>query len=140
MLDIVTADGFVTANVAYELTTALKERIQFECRYSAQELYARLENSCALSRNICVFKEHHYASVASIVLTQYTMSTMLYIVTADGVVTANVAYELRTALKERLQFVCRDILHRNCMRDLRTALHSRATFVSFWYLLRNRHL
>ncbi len=89
---------------------------------------------------IKITHEHHYESVASIVLTQYTTYTMLDIVTADGFVTANVVYELRTALKERFQFVCRDILHRNYMRDLRTALHSRATFVSFCYLLRNRHL
>ncbi len=74
--------------------------------------------------------EHHYESVASIVLTQYTTYTMLHIVTADGFVTANVAYELTTALKERFQFVCRGILHRNYMRDLRTAVHSHATFVS----------
>jgi hypothetical protein len=62
---------------------------------------------------------------------------MMDSVNANGFVTANVAYELITALKERFQFVCRDILDRNLMRDLRTVMYSRATFVSFWYLLRN---
>ena len=88
---------------------------------------------------IKITQEHNYESVASIVLTWYTKYTMLDIVTANGFLTANVAYELRTALKERFQFVYRDIMHTNCMRDLRTALHSCATFVSFWFLLRNRH-
>ena len=46
--------------------------------------------------------EHNYESVASIVLTQYTTYTLWDIVNANGFVTANVAYELRTALKERL--------------------------------------
>ncbi len=89
---------------------------------------------------IKITHEHHYKSVASIVLTQYTTYTMLYIVTADGFVTANVAYELTTALKERFQFVCRGILHRNYMRDLRTAVHSHATFVSSRNTITNQWL
>ena len=89
---------------------------------------------------IKITPEHNYESVASIVLTWYTKYTMLDIVTVKGFLTANGAYELRTALKERFQFVCRDNLHKNFMRDLRTALHSRATFVSFCDVLRNRHL
>jgi hypothetical protein len=80
-----------------------------------------------------ITQEHNYETVASIVLTQYTTYKILDIVTANGFVTANVAYELTTALKERFQFVCIDILHRNFTRDLRTAVHSHATFVSFGF-------
>jgi hypothetical protein len=89
---------------------------------------------------IKITQKHNYESGASIVIPDYTTYTLLDIVTANGSVPTNVAYELTAALKERFQFLCRDNLHMNFMRDLRTALHSRATFVSFCDMLRNRHL
>ena len=56
MLDIVTAKGFFDCKYCVRVNNCpqgtLSIRIQI---YYAHELYASLENSCTLSRNICVF-------------------------------------------------------------------------------------